>query len=299
MRLRNLEEIEAAAECTLIKQNDVSGNVKLDCLTISDIDLSSAEGLNIESDEISGIPELADPAKTDIQIREGTVPDYNNEEVFNKELPIINSAEIDGFNCGDDGTFKIVNGISTEDIAKNDDINNFDVKLSNPISSGFCNISSVNNKNINFNCGSKDKFDYNTVVIERQQLLKDNNTLFIINSVESKQPFNCIINSNYKMGIIPGADNGTIYNQDQNDTIDDEDNIIISKRYNYYNKNNRSSGLSGGAIAAIILVCCAAVIATGVLIGLIKSGKILGSKQNKASNLNENSSTFNAFVYKP
>ena len=38
LRLRNLEETETEAECTLNKQNDSSGNVKLDCITISDVD---------------------------------------------------------------------------------------------------------------------------------------------------------------------------------------------------------------------------------------------------------------------
>ena len=58
--------------------NDSIGNIKLDCIVVSNEDLSSAEGLNIDSDEISGIPESSDPAKTDIEIRESIVPDYND-----------------------------------------------------------------------------------------------------------------------------------------------------------------------------------------------------------------------------
>ena len=68
-------------------------------------------------------------------------------------------------------------------------------------------------------------------------------------------------------------------------------------RYNFYRKNGNSSGLSGGAIAAIILVCCAAVIAIGVLIALVKSGKILNTKRDELEDFN-NSST-NAAVYNP
>jgi hypothetical protein len=59
--------------------NDSIRNIKLDCMVVSNEDLSSAEGLNIDSDEISGIPESSDPAKTDIEIRESIVPDYNDE----------------------------------------------------------------------------------------------------------------------------------------------------------------------------------------------------------------------------
>ena len=59
--------------------NDSIKNIKLDFIVVSNEDLSSAEGLNIDSDEISGIPESSDPAKTDIEIRESIVPDYNDE----------------------------------------------------------------------------------------------------------------------------------------------------------------------------------------------------------------------------
>ena len=58
--------------------NDSIRNIKLECIVVSNEDLSSAEGLNIDSDEISGIPESSDPAKTDIEIRESIVPDYND-----------------------------------------------------------------------------------------------------------------------------------------------------------------------------------------------------------------------------
>ena len=296
LRVRNLEEIETEAECTPNKQNESTGNVKLDCIVITNDDLSSAEGLNIDSDEISGIPELADPAKTDIAIKEGTVPDYNSEEIFNKELPIISNALIDGENCHDDGTFKIINGNSNEEIIKNNEISNFEIKISNPISSAFCNISSINNKNVNFNCGSKDKFEINSVIIERQFLQKDNNTLFILNSAESKEPFNCIVNSDYKMeSIIASIPNNTVAPGDKDPATTIPDENEVKKRYNFFNKSNASSGLSGGAIAAIIIVCCFVVIIMGVLFGLTKSGKILSKKEYV---INDNSSV-NADIYKP
>lgn len=59
--------------------NDSIRNIKLEFIVVSNEDLSSAEGLNIDSDEKSGIPESSDPAKTDIEIRESIVPDYNDE----------------------------------------------------------------------------------------------------------------------------------------------------------------------------------------------------------------------------
>jgi hypothetical protein len=294
--LRNLEEIAADAECTPIKQDSISGNVKLNCEIKSNQDLSSAQILNIESNEISGIPESTDPAKTDIEIKQGIILDYSKDEIFSKEIPIVNSAEIDGTNCNDDGTFKILNGVSNREIIQtddinNDNINNVDIKLSNPISSGFCNVSLTNNKNINFNCASKDNFDISTVILERQHLKKENNTLFILNHTESKEPFNCIINSDYQMTI------PTIGNETNIPSTEPDDPSSHSSRYNFYGKNGNSSGLSGGAIAAIILVCCAAVIAIGVLIALIKSGKILNTKRDEIEDFNNNSTQ--AAVYNP
>jgi hypothetical protein len=291
LRLRNLEEIAQDAECTPIKQDKTSGNVKLNCEIKSSQDLSSAQILNIESNEISGIPESTDPAKTDIEIKQGYILDYSKDEIFSKEIPIVNGAEIDGANCHDDGTFKIVNGISNTEIEQTDDINNVDIKLSNPTSSAFCNISLTNNKNINFNCGSKDNFDISTVILERQHLKKENNTLFILNHTESKEPFNCIINSDYQMTI------PTIGNETNIPSTEPDDPSSHSSRYNFYGKNGNSSGLSGGAIAAIILVCCAAVIAIGVLIALIKSGKILNTKRDEIEDFNNNSTQ--AAVYNP
>ena len=305
MRLRNLEEIETTAECTPNMPNGStgSGNIKLDCIVVSNEDLSSAEGLNIDSDEISGIPESADPAKTDIEIKEGTILDYNDEEVFKIVLPVVNNAEIDGDNCYNDGTFKIVNGVSTQEIINTDDIYNFDIKLSNPISSGFCNISSIENKNINLNCGSKDNFEINTVSMERQYIQKGNTTLFILNSADCKEPFSCIINSDYKIEAI-----SEIINYQKNNITNSTESVPtenpiptdkIRKRYNFYKNNGNSSGLSGGAIAAIIIVCVAALVIIGVLFGLIKSGKILGRKNDELADFNNNSSTAQAVVYHP
>jgi hypothetical protein len=304
-RLRNLKEIETTGECTPSSPNNSNGNVKLDCKVVSNEDLSSAEGLKIDSDEISGIPKSADPAKTDIEIKEGLVPNYNDEKVFNKVLPIVNNAEIEGDNCYSDGIFKIVNGVSTQEIVKTDDINNFDIKLSHPISSGFCNISSTDNKNINFNfnCGSKDNFEMNAVSIERQHIEKGNNTLFILNSVDSKEPFSCIINPNYKIEAISAIINdqkaNNTYTVPTENPYSDVPTDKIRKRYNFFYKNGNSSGLSGGAIAAIIIVCVAALVIIGVLFGLIKSGKILGAKNEEFEDINNNSSTANAAIYNP
>ena len=62
--------------------------------------------------------------------------------------------------------------------------------------------------------------------------------------------------------------------------------------------NSKSSGLSGGAIAAIIIVCAVVVIAIVIIVSLIKSGKILGLK-NQNQIPENNSSTMNAVMYNP
>ena len=295
LRLRNLEEIATDAECTPKKQDQNSGNVQLDCEIVSVQDLSSAQILGLDSDDISGIPESTNPADTDIKIKQGIVLDYSKDEIFSKEIPIVNSAEINGDNCQEDGTFKITNGVSNKEIDQVDGIKNVDIKLSNPISSAFCDISSTNNKNINFNCGSKDNFDISIITLERQFLQKENNTLFILNHTESKDPFSCSINSDYQM-VLSKVGNET----DIPTTVPQSTEIPeppIKKRYNFYNSKGNSSGLSGGAIAAIIIVCVVAVIIIGVVFGLIKSGKILGMKRDELQDFSNNST--NAAVFNP
>ena len=291
--LRNLEEIEAYAQCTPNRKSDSTGNIRFGCIVNSNQDLSSCKGLNIDSDEISGIPVNADPAKTDIEIREGIAPNYNDEEVFNEVLTIINNNEIDGQNCYSDGTFEIVNGVSTVEITETDDINNFDIRLSSPISSAFCDISSVVDKNIRLNCGSKDSFEINAVTLERQLIQKGNETLFLLDHTESKEAFNCIINSNYKLELFSLVTNEvTDPNISGNPEPVENPNILTNmttKRYN--NFKNGKAGLSGGAIAAIIIVCCAIVIILGVIIGLTKSGKIFVRK-NDSQKSYESSSNF-------
>lgn len=72
-----MNNFKTAEKLTNMSNNSIR-NIKLECIVVSNEDLSSAEGLNIDSDEISGIPESSDPAKTDIEIRESIVPDYND-----------------------------------------------------------------------------------------------------------------------------------------------------------------------------------------------------------------------------
>ena len=195
-RLIHLEEVEVEAECTPDKDYG-AGNIKLECKTIGNNDFTKAEGLNKESDVISGIPDTVDPAKTDKEIIEGIVPNYNNEQIFNMTLPFIDEVEINGDKCSTNGLFSI-KGKASEIIEKNDNITNFDIEIASPNGSSFCNISSSDNdKNIELICGSKNDFDINHVLIERQTVQKDNIPLFILNNVVSTEPFTCIINSNY------------------------------------------------------------------------------------------------------
>jgi hypothetical protein len=296
-RLRHLEEVEVEAECKPDKKYE-KGNVKLECKTLENNknDLSKAVGLNVISPDIAGIPDTADPAKTDIEIKEGLVPNYNKEEVFNNVLPIIDVVEINGESCGDNGLFTI-KGKSNEVIAKNENITNFDIELLNPSGSSFCNISSTDsNKNIELICGSKDYFDINNVVIEKQTVKKDTNLLFILNSATSSEPFNCIISSYYDVNELPKKENNDTdgeENGEPNGGGNNEGNKNnINKKYNH---KNSSSGLSGGAIAAIIIVCVVAVIGVAIVFILIRSGKLL-PKKPELSDIN-NSSVTNANIY--
>ena len=138
------------------------------CETITDnnnVDFSKAVGLNINTDKISGIPENADPAQTDIEFSQGIVPDFNNEKVLKINIPIITGQSINGIMCQDNENFEIY--WKTEDNIEN--INNFDLLLSIPPVSRFCNVSS-NNRNIKFNCFTKDKFSLQKISIEKQMI---------------------------------------------------------------------------------------------------------------------------------
>ena len=292
--LRNLEEVEAQAECKPDKEYD-GGNAKLTCETIIDnnnnIDYSKAVGLNIESPDISGIPENADPAQTDIEISQGKVPDYNNELVLKTEIPLITSKSINGDNCQENGNFEII-GETNDNIKITD---NFDLLLSVPKVSSSCGLSS-NDKDITIKCFTKDKFELQNVYIERQMIQKDGNTLFILTNIESSKEFSCSISSDYRLDtpIVESNPNGTTTNPNPGKSSQ------TSSSKNIRNKmyNSKSSGLSGGAIAAIIIICVVAVIAVVIIVSLIKSGKILGL-QNKDQMPENNSSTMNAVMYNP
>jgi hypothetical protein len=294
-RLRHLEEVEVEAECTPDK-NYEKGNVKLECKTLenNNNDFSKSVGLNIDSEAIAGIPDTADPAKTDIEISEGLVPNYNKEEVFKNVLPIIDVVEINGESCGTNGLFTI-KGKSNEVITKKENITNFDIELLNPSASSFCNISSSDSdKNIELICGSKNDFDINDVAIEKQTVQKDSNLLFILNSATSSEPFNCIISSNYDLNELPKKETNNTDGGENGGETGGEKNNTINKRYIY---KKASSGLSGGAIAAIIIACAVAVIATAIVLLLIRSGKLL-PKKPELTDIN-NSSTANANIYNP
>jgi len=293
--LRNLEEVEAQAECKSDKEYDI-GNAKLTCETIIDnnnnnIDYSKAVGLNIESQDISGIPENADPAQTDIEISQGIVPDYNNELVLKTEIPLITSKSINGDNCQENGNFEII-GETNDNIKITD---NFDLLLSVPKVSSSCGLSS-NDKDITIKCFTKDKFELQNVYIERQMIQKNGSTLFILTNIESSKEFSCSISSDYKLDtpvVESNPDGGTTNPNPGESSQQSNSKNIRNKMY-----NSKSSGLSGGAIAAIIIVCIVAVIAVVIFVSLIKSGKIFGL-QNKDQIPENNSSTMNAVMYNP
>ena len=193
----------------------------------------------------------------------------------------------------------------------NENITNFDIEILNPSASSFCNISSSDSdKNIELICGSKDDFDINDVVIEKQTVQKDNNLLFILNSPTSSEPFNCIISSNYDVNELPkqqnnntddeenggenGEESGGESGRESGEENGGEKNNTISKRYNY---KNSSSGLSGGAIAAIIIACAVAIIAVAIILMLVRSGKLF-SKKSELTDIN-NSSVTKIKVYNP
>ena len=292
--LRNLEEVEAQAECKTDEEYDV-GNAKLICETITDEDFSNAVGLNIDSDQISGIPENADPAKTDIEISQGIVPDYNNEKVFKTIIPTINDVSINGTMCHENGEFEIY-GKSNDIVEK---INNFDVSIYIPPVSSFCDIISNNDNNIKLKCFTKDKFSLQKVIIEKQMIQKNGTLLFILTGASSTEEFSCSINSNY---IIESPINLNETNKDDETDESKSDSNEPGNNRNIRNKffnSKTSSGLSGGAIAAIIIVCVVAVIAVVILINLIKSGKLLSLKNRTEISEMNNSSTMNAVAYNP
>ena len=75
-----------------------------------------------------------------------------------------------------------------------------------------------------------------------------------------------------------------ITNEKNDASTDDENTPFSSQNYtnNFYSVKSSSGKLSGGTIAAIVISLTVALIATGVLIVLVKKGLICSSKSHAA-----------------
>ena len=59
----------------------------------------------------------------------------------------------------------------------------------------------------------------------------------------------------------------------------------------YYNLSHSSSVKKGGTIAAIVIVSVVILVGIGVLVGLLKNGKILAPRENNIKNNSNNNNS--------
>ena len=181
------------AKCHPDKKYLANNNAKFIC-KVSGVD-GNIKQLNILSDEISGIPDNADPIQTDIDIKNKKVPNYNDPDVFNSKLIFINKNNIIDNNCYYTGKFKIEGEVDDkEEMEKklNNSVN-FNIFLTSVDTPASCNISELNDTKVIMDCKTKDSFEKSDIAMESQMISKDNIPLFIIDYAECEEGFSCTV----------------------------------------------------------------------------------------------------------
>ena len=262
--LRNLddfndeEEEEKSINCTLANNSANIGTLNCTDDSANIDDINDILGLDIESDEISGISEYnSNPIEVD---QNGDTSNMNENEISMLENPKFNDKS-----CQESGEFDI-NGIINEGVnGKNDTNIEF---LNPPDTGGLCKYNSAKkNENLNINCQSKEQFEDDYIIMENQ-FVGDN---LLIKSFQTEEIFSCSI--------------GPL-----SDKVAEAEYEELQQQYGsnstnrYYTREKSSGGLSGGSITAIVLVSILVLAIIVALIALIKNGIILGPKNGELVN---------------
>ena len=244
--------------------------------------------------QIQGVPEEIE-VETNATI---DLTELSNLQLI-EDLVSINMTNINSSNCSTIGKFLIEGDLYYTSNTLKDFNKTFVISLSNPDSSGVCEIYSIQNDKIIIICDNTEQFSATSVMIS-SQLVKEANGYPIfkfINDKTSSIPFACVISDN---STLPLADSITEENESDetsDSTSDTTSNEISDKTANStsdtvpetisskYYRRGTSKGLSGGAIAGIIITCVLVVVIIAVLMVLIKKNIILvGRKRPIAYN---------------
>jgi len=114
--LKNGLPVEQEANCTVIEDVNPKGQsqAQFDCKVENIEKPDEFEGLElVSSEEITGIPtdpNLLNPAKVDILIKEGSIENYTSPEFKKEEIPVFDATSLDTNNSENTGIFYI-NGV--------------------------------------------------------------------------------------------------------------------------------------------------------------------------------------------
>ena len=230
---------------------------------------NEVESISMESESLPGLyEENSNPIETDKNIKEQTVKNFskfdeNQINIFkntnidedyetNEENKTIE--EGDKLNCRHNGTFYI-NGELLNKSLNTNKIEDFEIHFSNPPdTSGVCKF--LNSSRLE--CQNSEAFEEESLRINKQPLA---NGTFIFEKTQTKETFTCAISSkSLQLDLAEPLPNNT--------------NNADYYRNRFFNAKNSSSGLKGGTIAAIVIVTVMVLIGVGVLVALLKTGKI-------------------------
>ena len=286
--LRNLqdddEEQEDSTDCYLVnpdhsnEENIADYICNLDNITIDEE--KDIEKFIIESNEISGLnEENTNPIKTDENIIANYLVNLSDPEVFNSSnISIFDITNITETDCKETGNFKILGKIEDKDAFNNIE-DNFNIDYINPPDSGaLCNYNNSISGSEGLDCHNYAEFEDEILTIGTQLI----NGSILLNKGKSETHMSCAISYTTFNSTELHADD--ITNEKNDASTDDENTPFSSQNYtnNFYSVKSSSGKLSGGTIAAIVISLTVALIATGVLIVLVKKGLICSSKSHAA-----------------
>ena len=196
---------------------------------------------------------------------------------------------INSSNCSTIGKFLIEGDLYDNSNTLKDFNKSFVVSLSNPDSSGVCEIDSIENDKIIILCDNTEQFTATSVMISSQLVQDANgNPIFkFINDKTSSIPFACAIsdNSTLPLAYSTPIDNVTDDTSDSvSETTSDATSDMTSEATSQatnpkYYRNDSSNGLSGGAIAGIIVSCVVVAVIISVLIFFVKKNALLAARK--------------------
>lgn len=241
-QLQQIEDLYLNVNCDISNESGDVANLNCNSDNLS----GEPTSLLLDSDdieEISGVPEDADPSKDTYNL---DLTDSNVLKTLNS-LPTVTIESIDGSDCYKYGNYTIT---GTFEGGSLNDTSDVEVPFGYPDSAGLCQLK-VNGNKVSMDCHNKEKFDVSTIMFE-QKLIKDSegNYIFKLNNYTNQKQFACDISVNS----VP------LSSKEADDSKNNTNSNTKNSRYNSFFRAGSSNGLSGGAIAAII-ICCVVVLA--------------------------------------